>query len=230
MKSIKKLMLGAVICFTALLNIVPVYAQDVNVYEGETIVDPDPVIELGMLQSTEGVITLDDPNGILDLDALTIASNFAGSINLSNGRTYLYTGGAAANATITFNVSLNSGAAAGSCATFTYAAEGVTGEDGNYSSSDMREHASVCVVKRPDTPAPTPTPDPTPSTPSKPATGVKVNYVGLFNQIDVAETLILEYSPLSVALNSAKKLMAEKNQDLVDLVAAMLEVIIAGVN
>ena len=47
---------------------------------------------------------------------------------------------------------------------------------------------------------PTPTPTPTPSTPSKPGTGVKVNYSGLFNQISFAERLKVQEKHLAMEI------------------------------
>lgn len=223
MKSFKRIMLGAVILITALLTVIVPMAD--NVVEGTT--NANVVIGLGSIKSTEGKISIDDPQGILT--SVNYEAYLGSALQTANAdRIYMFTGGNAENAQINLSVTLRSDAPVGACATFNYAG-GYTNANDEYSASGLTGSASVCIVA-PSTP-PTPTPTPTPSTPSKPGTGVKVNYSGLFNQISFAERLnAVESAPLSVALNSAKNLMAEQDQTIIDLVAAMLEVIIAGVN
>ena len=220
MKSFKRIMLGAVILITALLTVIVPMAD--NVVEGTT--NANVVIGLGSIKSTEGKISIDDPQGIVT--SVNYEAYLGSVLQTANvDRIYMFTGGNAENAQIKLSVTLRSDAPVGACATFNYAG-GYTDANDEYSASGLTGSASVCIV------APsTPTPTPTPSTPSKPGTGVKVNYSGLFNQISFAEKLnVVEFTPLSVALNSAKNLMAEQDQTIIDLVAAMLEVIIAGVN
>lgn len=219
MKSFKRIMLGAVILITALLTVIVPMAD--NVVEGTT--NANVVIGLGSIKSTEGKISIDDPQGILT--SVNYEAYLGSALQTANAdRIYMFTGGNAENAQIKLSVTLRSDAPVGACAVFNYAG-GYTNANDVYSATGLTGSASVCVV------ASTPTPTPTPSTPSKPGTGVKVNYSGLFNQISFAERLnVVEFTPLSVALNSAKNLMAEQDQTIIDLVAAMLEVIIAGVN
>ncbi len=221
MKNIKRIMMGAVICFTALMTVISPMAD--NVTEGTT--SATVTIGLGSIKSTEGTLTVTDNNGILD-GAPTFEAYLGSAPQTINGdRVYMFTGGDAEAAKIVVNATLKSDAPVGACVYFNYEG-GYTDTSDNYSATGKTGSASICVVAKPVTPTPTPTP-----TPSKPGTGVKVNYSALFAQVNAAEALAVTENSflLDVTLSFAKNQMASKSQFVVDFVANLLEAVINGV-
>lgn len=220
MKQLKKLLLGAVICITALLTTIsPILAANATAGGSTTV-----TLGIGQVLSTEGTVGFED-NGVIESITVTGAriGNFAGTV--SGDRVFVFTDGTAGSGTITVQVTLKSNAPVGACGTVYYSG-GLTNVNDEYIANGAYASESVCVVA----PGASDTPQSTP----RPSTGVNVDYSRLKELIKEAEGLdgslytSESWKELTSALNLGKSLLGSRNQSKVDDAADALEAAISA--
>lgn len=222
MKKLKKLLLGAVICFTAFLTTIsPVHAASATA-GGSTSVS----LGIGEALSTEGTVGYED-NGVIESITVTGAriGNFSGTV--SGDRVFVFTDGTAGSGSVTVQVTLKSSASVGSCAEVYYSG-GYTNTNNEYIAGGAYASESVCVVASGSSGGDGSSSETSQNTP-RPSTGVSVNYSRLKELIKQAEELdgtlytAETWKELLSALNVGKGMLGSRNQTKVDNAADNLE-------